>query len=154
MPCRLMLRVLISAVLIGLPTVASAEIAFTRIADTSTLIPGTQIAFQGFTPPSIRNGELAFTGGGGSVSEGVYSTVGGLHTVADVSTTFPGSASNFSDFGSSVSTDGSSVAFFGRSSFPQQGAFVGNGQIQVIAEQDHANPWQGAGTFTGIGAGA
>jgi hypothetical protein len=150
MPCRFLHRIALASALICLPTVTNADIAFTRIADTSTLIPGTQIAFQGFTPPSIRNGELAFTGGGGSVSEGVYSTVGGLHTVADVSTTFPGSASNFSDFGSSVSTDGSSVAFFGRSSFPQQGAFVGNGQIQVIVNQDTLIP-QGAGTFTGAG---
>jgi hypothetical protein len=151
MPCRLMLRVLISAVLIGLPTVASAEIAFTRIADTNTLIPGTTSTFAGFGTPSLSGGEMAFTGGGGPISEGIYSTKGGLHTVVDTLGNFPGTPNQFRNF-QGPSFDGSTVALTGSTLAGDQGLLAGNGSLQVIADKTTPIPG-GTGNFLGIGSG-
>lgn len=66
--------------------------------------------------------------------EGVYSTLGGLHVVADTSTIVPGGTGTFIEF-SSVSFDGERVAFAGRElDAPNPSVFVeADDGIELIA---------------------
>ncbi len=75
-----------AALVIAVPAALAATIdfTFTKIADTTTPIPGGTGNLTGFDgPPSIDGGDVAFRGVGSSLQLGIYSTVGGLNAVAD-----------------------------------------------------------------------
>jgi hypothetical protein len=94
---------------------------------------------------------MAFTGGGGPISEGIYSTKGGLHTVVDTLGNFPGTPNQFRNF-QGPSFDGSTVALTGSTLAGDQGLLAGNGSLQVIADKTTPIPG-GTGNFLGIGSG-
>jgi hypothetical protein len=76
----------------------------TIVADHTTLVPGMgSTKFQGFGPPAIRGGKVAFVGGAPlaliSAKAGVYSDASGtLQAVADSNTAIPGSSLGFNYF--------------------------------------------------------
>lgn len=91
-------------------------ITFTKVADTSTPIPGGSGNFGAFIGvPSISGGNVAFDGSVGSdgFMPGIYSNIGGsLNVVADEATPIPGGSGNFGNFGD-LSISGGNVAFLG-----------------------------------------
>ncbi len=96
--------------------------SYTRIADTSTTIPGTPFQFQVFGVPSIENGVVGLTGSRitpAQVPAGVYTGAGGpLSIVADNMTAVPGGGGTFTGFGQFLgswpSSSAGSVAFHGQ----------------------------------------
>ncbi len=87
------------------------------VADTDTAIPDGAGTFESFSDrPSIAAGQVAFWGRSAAGLEGVYSTRGGLHRVADLSTPVPDGVGTFTAFGYSGfgSTYGPSMSNSGR----------------------------------------
>ncbi len=143
-----------AALVIAVPAALAAplEFTFTKIADTSTPIPGGTGNFTAFGQrPSIDGGDVAFLGFGDPsfTQRGIYSTVGGpLGVVADFGTAVPGGTGNFTNFGNAPSIDGGDVAFFGiSSSFPFLGIYSTVGGLNVVADLGTAIP-SGTGNFT------
>ncbi|HVC89847.1 MAG TPA: hypothetical protein VND66_04405 [Acidobacteriaceae bacterium] len=92
-----------------------------RIADTSTLIPGTTTPFGATAPPSAASGTIVFTGWDNEDSP----TMGGIYraplrsdpalaTLVGIGTQVPGEASGvtFTNFGENLAFDGRFVAFW------------------------------------------
>jgi len=129
---------------------------FTKIADTTTLIPNTAVAFTSFSTPSIRDGDVAFRalGPSGNNANGIYTNVGGaLRTVANVGTSIPGGTNTFSSFGTQVSLSQGVVAFRGsRSTTPvQEGLYTDtNGSLARIVDRNTPIPG-GTGNITSYG---
>jgi len=116
-----------------------------RVADTDTQIPGTSSLFAGFSPPSLSGENIAFRAGGGGTT-GIFSTFGGLHSVADYNTTIPMGTGTFSFIEGSVSTSGEHVGFAAAGSGGQSGAYLSNGSLSVIADRSTPIP-DGSGNF-------
>ena len=55
-----------------LPTECSAGVTFTKVADTSTLIPDGIGSFASLGSASINNGRVVFVGSGASGQTGIY----------------------------------------------------------------------------------
>lgn len=129
---------------------------FTKIADTSTLIPGTASAFTNFSQPSIRDGAVAFRGVGpsGNSANGIYTNAGGpLRTVANLGTAIPSGTNVFTSFGTQVSLSQGVVAFKGiRSTAPtQEGIYTDtNGSRVRIVDRNTPIPG-GTGNLTSYG---
>lgn len=129
---------------------------FTKIADTTTLIPNTAVNFTGFSPPSIRDGAVAFRGVGpsGNNTNGIYTNVGGtLRTVANLGTPIPSGSNNFTTFGSQVSLSQGVVAFKGiRSTSPaQEGIYTDtSGALAKVVDRNTPIPG-GTGNLTSYG---
>ncbi len=106
----------IAALALGVgPARATAGFLFTKIADTSTPIPGGTGDFTGFAvAPALSGSTAAFFGLGSGIQEGLYTGTGGtLTTIADTNTTIPGgTGSKYSSF-ASPSISGGTVAFSG-----------------------------------------
>ncbi len=140
-----------AALVIAVPAALAAplEFTFTKIADTSTPIPGGTGTFTAFGQrPSIDGGDVAFQGSGDPsfTQQGIYSTVGGpLGVVADRNTAIPGGTGNFLFVGGQ-SIDGGDVAFQG-SGAGRIGIYstVG-GPLGVVADNNTATPG-GTGNF-------
>ncbi len=115
----------------GEPT-GSARISFTKIADTSTNVPGHNAPFTGFAYAAADAGLVAFTGFSQPVGEGLYLKTGaGLVTVVDTLTEAPTlpPGNLFTGF-SPPSLDGGLVAFFAivpGITADYESIFVGNG---------------------------
>ncbi len=144
-----------AALVIAVQAALAAPIVFTftRIADTSTPIPGGAGDFTSFgQSPSIDGDDVAFQGSGDSsfTQQGIYSTVGGLNAVANLSTAIPSSTGFFTSFGS-VTIDGGDVAFNGAGpSSAQFGIYSTVGGLNVVADFDTLIP-VGTGKFTYFG---
>jgi hypothetical protein len=87
-----------------------------RVADWTTLIPGSSYAFTSLSEPSVYNGRVGFYGrGNGGALRGIYTatTTGtGLTTIADLATAMPGGPGVYSAF--DVPTlSGGNLAFYG-----------------------------------------
>jgi len=120
---RLLLATAVGATAVGLMLAGTIDRAaaddpffsLTKIADSSTTIPGTSDNFQTFHTPVIDNGRVAFTGAGpGSASNrvGAYTwKAGSLDVVADLNTSFPDGPSLYTSFAGDVSISGDEVAF-------------------------------------------
>jgi hypothetical protein len=105
------------------------------------------MTYAGFGPPSVSEGNVAFLGGRGAF-EGIYFSSGTLQIIADVGTPIPSGTGNFSRFDGQVAVDGVRVGFSADGSGIQDGAYVGNGALSAISNQD--TPIPGAsGTFLG-----
>jgi hypothetical protein len=87
-----------------------------RVADWTTIIPGSASAFASLSEPSVYNGRVGFYGSNNSAGmKGVYTatTTGtGLTAIADVNTAMPGGPGVFSAF-DRPSLQGGSLAFYG-----------------------------------------
>ena len=83
------------------------------VADLNTLIPGGTGNFTSFDfdSPLIDSGNVAFEGFG-SGQNGIYTDIGGLNVVADLTSPIPGGSGNFTSF-QMPSLDDGSVAFRG-----------------------------------------
>ncbi|MCC6659814.1 MAG: hypothetical protein IT437_02895 [Phycisphaerales bacterium] len=123
-----------------------------RIADTSTIIPGTTTPFALFNYPSAGSGVVGFSGTSSvilnpGIPAGVYrGSGGGLSIIADITTPIPGGIGNFTQFalierwGPALS--GVNTAFVGDgigTSFIQRGIYLrgGGGLLRVV---DRATP--------------
>lgn len=82
------------------------------VADENTPIPGGSGNFVtlGFSQPAMSDAGVAFYGSG-SGQYGIYSSVGGLHPVADTDTQVPGEDGTFFDFAFTTSMFDEDVAF-------------------------------------------
>jgi hypothetical protein len=125
-----------------------------RIADTSTPIPGGSGNFTGFLSPSISGGTVAFAGFGSGTQGGVYTGAGGpLTRIADTSTPIPGGSGTISVIRSELTPiSGGTVAFGAAGSGTQQGVYTGSGgPLTRIADGSTPIPG-GSGNFTGFAA--
>ncbi len=136
--------------------------AFTRIANASTVVPGTSAPFQRFGVPSLENGVVAFTGYRdfpAPLTAGVYSGSGGpLTTIADHMTPVPGSTGFFTGFGglvgSSPSQSGTATAFHGeiKSAFSPTGIYLRQGAtLSMVADYLTPIPSGSGATFDQFG---
>jgi hypothetical protein len=100
---------------------AASAVTFTRVADTSTLVPGGSGQFGGFGAPAIDGESVTFVNTDSFLTTlGVYKYVDGvLVEVADRQTGIPGIVpfTEFTSFGSPAIDENGDVAFWGRSGF-------------------------------------
>ena len=131
--------------------------SFTKIADTNTLVPGGSGNFTNLgSLPSIDGGTVVFNGDGNSTNaglDGIYSTMGGLHVVADTNTAIPGGSGNFINFQGHASLDGGTLHFTGVGGGNQYGIYRGTdgASLQTIVDINTAIPG-GNGNFTEFGS--
>src|SRR5262245_35855924 len=102
------------ALLVGLFAPATGRGQFTRIADTSTAVPGGSGNFLSFDQfPSVAGGGVAFKGLDAANRPGIYTGGGGTPTViANTSTSIPSGPGLFVTLGSPA-VSGSNVVFPG-----------------------------------------
>jgi hypothetical protein len=100
-------------------TPAAADAQFTRVAHTTTQVPGQGVNFGSFgIDPSVSGGAVAFRGVFSGTQNGVYTWSGGtLQTIATSATTIPGTSVPFGPLGSPV-VAGSAVTFAGGQAAP------------------------------------
>jgi hypothetical protein len=131
---------------------ARAGVVFTKIADTSTVVPGGNggTYLSGYlSGPVISGGTVAFYGAGGG-RDGIYTGSGGSVTrVADNSMAVPSSSGNFYDF-SDPSISGGTVAFqaYGNT-VGVTGVYTGSaagGSLARVVDNSMSAP--GAGLFS------
>ncbi len=136
--------------------------SFTRIADTSTIVPGTTSNFQNFGVPSIENGVVGLTGYRSfptPITAGVYTGTGGsLTVVADHTTPVPGGTGNFTGFGlltnSWPSLSDGAIAFHGeiQSAVNPTGTYLREGgQLHKVVDYQTAVPNSGGANFSVMG---
>jgi hypothetical protein len=136
---------------------SASAVTFTRVADTSTLIPGGSGAFTEFHidnaglggGPSIHDGQVAFLGSGNG-QQGIYTWSGGLTRVVDTTLAVPGGTGCFSSFGH-PSIDSGQVVFQGKDSLGYSGIYSNKNGLHAIATTATPIPG-GTGLFTGVGA--
>ncbi|MCC6661503.1 MAG: hypothetical protein IT437_11525 [Phycisphaerales bacterium] len=159
MRMRCILSFLIAAPGLGQP------LAIVRIADTSTIIPGTTTPFALFNYPSAGDGVVGFSGTSSVILNpgmpaGVYrGSGGGLSIIADITTPIPGGIGNFTQFAPAErygpSLFGSDTAFIGDgagTSAIQRGIYLRTAAgIQRIVDRSTVIPNGGGATFGAIG---
>jgi hypothetical protein len=153
--------VLVLGALLLIPIVAgepaaAQTITFTKVADTTTSIPGVGAIFRSFSSPSIDGNAVAFLGNDGpffSGNDGIYIDVdGSLDVVANVSTQVPGGVSNFDSFDLDVSIEGTDVVFIGETLSPAgSGVYVSVDGVgfETVADTDTQVPGS-QGFFSGF----
>ncbi|NJL37256.1 MAG: PEP-CTERM sorting domain-containing protein [Leptolyngbyaceae cyanobacterium RM2_2_4] len=136
--------------LLSTESVYAISFNFTKIADTSTPIPGSTATFTEFQAPSISGNNVAFLGRGSGFQEGIYiSLENELDKVADNSTSIPGSSDSFFFNFSDPSISGSNVAFSGTvDGGSRTGIYLSaNRALKVVADFNTPIP-NGNGNFT------
>ncbi len=118
---------------------------FTKIADTSTAIPGGTGTFTNFYSPALNNGVVAFVGYGGPnlTAPGIYTApIGGpVQLVANTGTTAPGDTSAFSGFERPSIDASGNVAFVATVADGNNGAYARiGGSLVRIADTTTATP--------------
>ncbi len=137
---------------LGGPAVYIRTNALTLVANTTTLVPGTNQPFT-FFQPNVSAGatEVAFAGENAQRS-GVYTGASPttLQTVADTTTAIPGGTGTFTSFGDRPSTDRGATVFYGQGTAGQQGIYTDlGGTLRRVADLSTPIP-NGTGTFTGF----
>jgi hypothetical protein len=128
---------------------AALQVAFTKIADDTTPIPGEGRPFEFFGFPAIDDGVVAFPSVAASepLLRGVYRSAGGaITTIVDSNTPVPGGTGSFTQIGDNPSVSGGVVAFaaFG---VDQGGIYSGDGgPLTTVADQSTPIPG-GMGSF-------
>jgi hypothetical protein len=132
---------------VGMTTAAHAGPVwqFTKIADTSTAIPGGTGTFTDFYSPALNNGVVAFVGYGGPnmTVPGIYTgTAGGpVNLVANTSATAPGDTSAFNGFERPSIDSSANVAFVAIVTDGNNGAYAQiGGSLVKIADTNTATP--------------
>ena len=124
-----------------------------RVADFNTPIPdgtGNFTLFPSYISPSLEGGNVLFLGQGSSGQQGIYSSAGGLHVVANTSTPVPSGSGNFSSFGG-PNLNGGNVAFDGFSG-SQSGIYTDvGGTLHAVADKNTLTP-EAPVTFSSFGA--
>ena len=138
---------------VGAAAPAPAQFTFTKIADTSTTIPGGSGAFVGFAAPSVSGTTVAFLGVGSGGQAGIYTGTGGgtVARVADLTTDIPGGVGDFSQC-LPTAVSGTMVTFIGRegSDFGIYFKTGGGSLTKLIAEGDFLDG-QEVADLTGFG---
>ncbi len=110
----------------------------TKIADTSTQVPGESIGttFDNFSPPAIGGNTVGFRGFNPGKRGAYKATIGSAPVVvADSNTVDPTSLNNFNNFGSTVPIDDNGNASFGAQSSGNQGVYkIIGGTLTVVAD--------------------
>jgi len=124
-----------------LPTECSAGITFTKVADTSTLIPDGIGSFASLGSASIDNGRVVFVGSGASGQTGIYEYYNGqLSMRVNQSTPIPGGTGGFTKF-DIPSLDGADIAFQAEGPSKQGGVYMQyDGALVKIADKNTQIP--------------
>jgi hypothetical protein len=138
-----------------LPARGHAAPVFTKVADTSTVMPGGSGTFTALGTPSISQGAVAFYGYRDLNNTGIYSTVGGsLGVIADETTQIPFfGPEKFRSFGTRPSISEGAVSFRG-SGVSDSGitgvytAYEYEGSMEVFSVIDHTSL---GGTYSSFG---
>jgi hypothetical protein len=133
--------------------------SLTKIADTTTAIPGGTGSFTAIpVDPIISGDDVVFVGNGSGGQQGVYlSKAGSLSVIADTQTAIPNGVGKFVAIPQEPTIGGDRVAFVGFGSGGQQGVYaipvdpvIPSDPVKV-ADLNTAIP-RGSGSFTGFGA--
>ena len=137
--------VLVSLLVLQANVAPALTFTFTKIADTSTPVPGGAGSFSSFSEPALDGGDVAFF----SFQNGIYKSIGGsLAVVADSNTPIPGGSGNFTGFNDTPSFDNGSVAFRGDGGGFQTGIYTDfGGSLSLVADRNTPIPG-GSGNFT------
>ena len=124
-----------------LPTECSAGITFTKVADTSTLIPDGSGSFASLGSASIDNGRVVFVGSGASGQTGIYEYSNGqLSMRVNQDTPIPGGTGGFTKF-DIPSLDGADIAFRAEGTSKQAGVYMQyDGSLVKIADKNTQIP--------------
>lgn len=126
-----------------------------RVADPSMTIPGGTTTFAGLQAPAIEGDEVAFLssqGSGPGAYVGIFSSVGGLHLVADTNTSSPSGSGNFFTFGPPDLADGQAY-YWASTELAVQGIYreLPGFLPEILADSSTPIP-AGTGTFTTVGS--
>jgi len=146
----------LSLCLLATDKAKAASFTFTKIADTSTLIPGGTGTFTTFNDPSLNQGNLAFLGRGNGEQEGIYTRIDNtLNVVANRNTFIPGRQETFLYLYNPSLSNGS-VAFTGgrTEGYPPETADLGiytnlGGSLQTVVDQNTPRPNSSFNLVTG-----
>jgi hypothetical protein len=124
-----------------LPSQSSAGITFTKVADTTTLIPDGTGSFTSLLDPSIDDGRVVFVGSGASGQTGIYEYYNGqLSMRVNQSTPIPGGTGSFTKF-DIPSLDGADIAFQAEGPSKQGGVYMQyDGSLVKIADKNTQVP--------------
>ena len=124
-----------------LPCQTSAGITFTKVADTSTLIPDGSGSFASLGSASIDNGRVVFVGSGASGQTGIYEYSNGqLSMRVNQNTPIPGGTGGFTKF-DIPSLDGADIAFRAEGTSKQAGVYMQyDGSLVKIADKNTQIP--------------
>lgn len=136
---------------------AAATFSFSRIADTSTLVPGTEQRFEQFRSFALDGDTLAFSGSwlapDGQQQHGIFTSSGsGLTRVIDTSTLVPDSPFTFTSF-ADLDFDDGTIAFLSSEADPDDldgssGVYtVRDGVVSTIASRRKFLPELGIVNF-------
>jgi len=126
-----------------------AQITFTKIVDTNTLIPSGTGGFTQLDIPSIDGNHVAFLGVGANDQRGIYADNGGLHMEVNTTTAIPGETENFTTFGRPVFDNGD-LGFLGFGPSGHEGVYLKSGQLAATADTSTDVPG-GSGKFADFG---
>ena len=123
-----------------------------RLADVNTPIPSGTGNFTSFgTATSLDGGNILFYGLGSGGQQGMYSSEGGLHAVADTSTPIPSGSGNFISILNGATMQAGNVAFSGSGSAGQSGIYTNvGGTLHTVADKN-TTPADSAGPFSTFG---
>lgn len=130
-----------------------ADLSLSRVADQTTLIPGTTTPFTDLGDSSIEGEDVAFRGylgSGLSAYKGIFSTVGGLHIVADTDTASPTGSGNFFLLGP-PHLFGGQTYYWATTELAAQGVYreFSGAPPEILADTDTLIP-SGTGAFTSL----
>ena len=110
-----------------------AQVTFTQVVDESILVPGSGSTFAGFSDPVATGGAILFEGSNfNSSTNGIYTSAGGVSTIADLTTPVPGGGGNFTGF-QSFAASGGNVVFEGFGA-GRNGVYSTAGGIHTVAD--------------------
>jgi hypothetical protein len=114
---------------------STSKFTFTKIADTSTLIPSGHGEFNFFFEPCIDGRNVAFAGSGSGGQEGIYTNAGGsLNRVVDTSCRIPDDTEKFAFFNETC-ISGNYVVFSGFRSGGLRGIYTNiGGTLQQVVD--------------------
>jgi hypothetical protein len=136
-----------AALLLAPGPAAALEVAFSKVVDDATPIPGEGRPFEFFGFPSIDAGVVAFPAVAPSepLLRGVYRSAGGaISTIVDSNTPVPGGAGSFTVIGDNPSVSDGVVAFTALGE-DQGGIYTGDGgPLTTVADMSTLIPGSGS----------
>src|SRR5262249_27933384 len=121
---------------------------FTRLADTTTQIPGSSDVFSTFGAPAFDGSNYGFYGKGGT-SEGIYANLGsGLQTIVNRFTIMPNTTATFAFLSGPVLDNGFALVG-GTGSNQWQGIYTSTGGgLIIVADKNTLIPNGGGAKFS------
>lgn len=120
------------------------------VADTNTIMPGSDITYEDFGPPvSVISPESEAYFGTAGTTNGIYNNVGGtLNVVANNRTPVPGGVGNFKTFSRPETLFNGADVAFSATSFGRQGVYTWiDGTFELVADSTMVLPGT-VGTFS------